>query len=64
MFVLMAVFILAGLFVYKRYCHKRCCRRANVTQPVQQIEMRPMKAIEAPQPKLGLIIEGIEYIPK
>ena len=63
--VLMAAFTLVALYVYKRYCHKRCCKRAHVAKQVQQIEMKPMmKAIEAPAPLAGLIIEGVEYIPK
>ena len=65
MLIMMTVFILVALYLYKRYCHKRCCNRAQVTKQVQQIEMKPMmKVIEAPAPLDGLIIAGVEYILK
>ena len=64
--VLMAAFTLVALYVYKRYCHKWCCKQVQVAQQLpQHIEMKPiMKAIKAPAPLAGLIIEGVEYIPK
>ena len=62
--IIMFIFILVALYLYKRYCHMRCCNRAQVIKQ-QQIEMKPMmKAIEAPAPLDGLIIAGVEYIPK
>ena len=61
---IMFIFALVALYLYKRYCSKRCCTRAQVVSKHERIEMKEMmKAIEAP-PLDGLIIAGVEYVPK
>ena len=61
--VIMFIIALVALYLYKRYCSKRCCTRAQVVSKHERVEMKEMKAIEAPLLD-GLIIAGVEYVPK
>ena len=62
--VIMFIIALVALYLYKRYCSKWCCTRAQVVSKHERIEMKEMvKAIEQP-PLDGLIIAGVEYVPK
>ena len=63
MIIMFAIAILS-LFIWNKYCRKRCCNRPEVISRHEVIEMREkFKAIEGPQTHDGVIISGREYAP-
>ena len=61
MLIMFAISVLA-LFIFNKYCRKRCCNRPEVISRHEVIKLQ--KAIEGP-PKVhdGVIIAGREYAP-
>ena len=63
--IIMFIIALLALFLWKKYCSKRCCTKAQVVSKHEVIEMKEkFKAIEAPTTHDGIIIAGVEYVPK
>ena len=62
--IIMFIIALLGLFIWRKYCRTRCCKKPQVISRHEVIDMKEkFKAIEGPKTYDGVIIAGIEYAP-